>query len=344
MNAQLRVALLGYGYAGKTLHAPLIVSTPGLDLVAVCSSDATKVIADLPDVKVCATLQELLHSTQVDVVVIATPNDTHFELARQALLAGKHVVVDKPFTLTATQAYELKALAEHKQRVLSVFHNRRWDADFLTLRSVIASGQLGKLQSFVSRFDRNRPVVRARWREQQGAGGGLWYDLGPHLIDQAIQLFGRPIALQAKFEMQRKEAQAIDYFQVTLRYPDMQVTLQAGMLVKEETPRFVLTGTAGSYTKYGLDTQEESLKRGDVLGKNDWGLDPRAGTLVLAETQQQSNSPNLRGDYRCFYTAYRDAVLSKGENPVSVDDAVFTMELIELAIGSAKTQSEILIV
>ncbi|MEQ1630382.1 MAG: oxidoreductase, partial [Gallionella sp.] len=263
MSAQLRVALLGYGYAGKTIHAPLIVSTPGLDLVAICSSDAAKVIADLPEVKVCATLQELLRSTEVDVVVIATPNDTHFELARQALLAGKHVVVDKPFTLTATQAYELKALAEHKQRVLSVFHNRRWDADFLTLRAVIASGQLGKLQSLVSRFDRYRPEVRARWREQQGAGGGLWYDLGPHLLDQAVQLFGRPIALQAKFEMQREEAQAIDYFQVTLRYQDMQVTLHASMLVKEETPRFVLTGTAGSYTKYGLDTQEESLKRGE---------------------------------------------------------------------------------
>jgi predicted dehydrogenase len=252
-------------------------------------------------------------------------------------------VVDKPFTLTATQAYELKALAEHKQRVLSVFHNRRWDADFLTLRSVIASGQLGKLQSFVSRFDRYRPEVRARWREQHGAGGGLWYDLGPHLLDQAVQLFGRPIALQAKFEMQRKEAQAIDYFQVTLRYQDMQVTLQAGMLVKEETPRFVLKGTAGSYTKYGLDTQEESLKSGELPGTNDWGHDPRTGELSLSSPHQKSRSPNQCGDYRCFYTAYRDAVISSGENPVSIDDAVFTMELIELAVASAQTQSEMLI-
>ncbi|MDD4978309.1 MAG: oxidoreductase [Gallionella sp.] len=343
MSAQLRVALLGYGYAGKTIHAPLIASTPDLDLVAICSSDAAKVIADLPEVKVCATLQELLHSTEVDVVVIATPNDTHFELARQALLAGKHVVVDKPFTLTATQAYELKALAEHKQRVLSVFHNRRWDADFLTLRAVIASGQLGKLQSLVSRFDRYRPEVRARWREQQGAGGGLWYDLGPHLLDQAVQLFGRPIALQAKFEMQREEAQAIDYFQVTLRYQDMQVTLHASMLVKEETPRFVLTGTAGSYTKYGLDTQEESLKRGEVPGANDWGRDPRDGELNLNLPHQNTIFPNQRGDYRCFYKAFRDAVLSNGENPVAVDDAVFTMELIELAIVSSKTRSEMLV-
>ena len=344
MKAQLRVALLGYGYAGKTLHAPLITSTPGLALISVCSGDATKVAADLPNVKVCATLQELLRSTEVDVVVIATPNDTHFELARQAMLADKHVVIDKPFTLTATQAYELKALAEHKQRILSVFHNRRWDADFLTLRSVIASGQLGKLQSFVSRFDRYRPEVRARWREQHGAGGGLWYDLGPHLLDQAVQLLGRPIALQAKFEMQRKEAQAIDYFQVTLCYQDMQVALQAGMLVKEETPRFVLKGTAGSYTKYGLDTQEESLKRSEIPGANNWGLDPRSGELNLTTPHQKSHFPNLRGDYRYFYTAFREAVLSNGENPVEVDDAVFTMELIELAIDSAKTQSEMLIV
>lgn len=343
MSAQLRVALLGYGYAGKTIHAPLIASTPDLDLVAICSSDAAKVIADLPEVKVCATLNELLSTTAIDIIVIATPNDTHFELARQALLAGKHVVVDKPFTLTATQAYELKALAEHKQRVLSVFHNRRWDADFLTLRAVIASGQLGKLQSLVSRFDRYRPEVRARWREQQGAGGGLWYDLGPHLLDQAVQLFGRPIALQAKLEMQRKEAQAIDYFQVSLRYQDMQVTLQAGMLVKEETPKFVLTGMAGSYTKYGVDTQEESLKRGEVPGANHWGRDPRDGELNLNFPHQNTIIPNQRGDYRCFYKAFRDAVLSNGKNPVAVDDAVLTMELIELAIVSSKSRSEMLV-
>ena len=343
MNAPLKVALLGYGYAGKTLHAPLIKTTAGMDLVAVCTSDAAKVLADLPDVIVCATLKDLLRSTEVDVVVIATPNDTHFDLARQALLAGKHIVVDKPFTITATQAYELKALSEQTQRVLSVFHNRRWDADFLTLRAIIASGQLGELKSLVSRFDRYRPEVRARWREQSGEGGGLWYDLGPHLLDQAVQLFVRPLALQAKFEMQRQDAQAIDHFQVTLRYPNMQVTLQAGMLVKEETPRFVLTGTAGSYTKYGLDTQEESLKRGVAPGAKDWGYDPRVGELNLNAHCTKSTFPNQRGDYRYFYTAFRDAVLSNGQNPVAVDDAAFTMELIELAIASAQTQSEMLI-
>ena len=317
MNAPLKVALLGYGYAGKTLHAPLIKTTASMDLVAICSSDAAKVLADLPDVKVCATLKDLLRSTEVDVVVIATPNDTHFNLARQALLAGKHIVVDKPFTITATQAYELQALAEHKQCLLSVFHNRRWDADFLTLRAVIASSQLGELKSLVSRFDRYRPEVRARWREQSGEGGGLWYDLGPHLLDQAVQLFGRPLALQAKFEMQRQDAQAIDHFQVTLRYPNMQVTLQAGMLVKEETPRFVLTGTAGSYTKYGLDTQEESLKRGVAPGAKDWGYDPRVGELNLNAHGTKSTFPNQRGDYRYFYTAFFLAAASIAAQPPS---------------------------
>ena len=334
----LNVALIGYGYAGKTLHAPLINSVSNLNLVAVCSSHPEEVLADYPSVKVHRSLDELLSQSQIDAVVIATPNHTHFDLAKQSLLAGKHVVVDKPFTVTAAQARELKALAEEKNRVLSVFHNRRWDADFLTLRSVIASGKLGELMNFESRFDRFRPEVRSRWREQAGEGSGLWYDLGPHLLDQALQLFGCPIAIQADFAMQRKNAQAVDYFHVLLRYERLCVILHASMLVAEETPRFVVRGVAGSYTKFGLDTQEESLKRGELPNAEHYGCDPRDGVLQLqtaAGNITTSTVPNLRGEYRQLYAEFQDAVLLNATNPVSLADAVLTMELIELACESA---------
>ena len=187
MKETLDVALIGYGYAGKTFHAPLIASVPGLRLAAVGSRDPAKVHADRPAVVVERDAADLL-AMPIDLVVIATPNDTHFDLARRALAAGKHVVVDKPFTVTLAEARELAALAKQRGRILSVFHNRRWDGDFLTVRRLIASGALGDVAYFESHFDRYRPRVRARWREQPGGGGGLWYDLGPHLVDQALQL------------------------------------------------------------------------------------------------------------------------------------------------------------
>jgi predicted dehydrogenase len=338
----LKVALIGYGYAGKTFHAPLINSVPGLELVAACSSDAAKVLADYPTLLVKTSFEQLLTQTHIDIVVIATPNSTHFDFARRALLSGKHVVVDKPFTVTTSQALELKSLAEQKGLVLSVFHNRRWDADFLTLREVISTGKLGELVSFESRFERYRPEVRSRWREQSGEGSGLWYDLGPHLLDQTLQLFGCPIAIQADFAMQRKNAKAVDYFHVLLRYEKVRVALQASMLAADESPRFVLRGYAGSYKKYGLDTQEESLKRSELPGSATWGYDPLEGILFTPANHESSPKvvKNLIGDYRCFYSEFRDAIQLKAINPVSLDDAVLTVGLIELACESAKSGCE----
>lgn len=341
----LNVALVGYGYAGKTLHAPLIDSVPGLNLAAVCSSKPGLVSVDWPSVQVSQSADELFASPDIDMVVIVTPNDTHFELCRRALLSGKHVVVDKPFTVTSVHARELKQIAEQQNRVLSVFQNRRWDADFLTLRTIIASGKLGEITGFVSRFDRYRPDVKIRWREQAGEGSGLWYDLGPHLLDQALQLFGRPIAIQANLEIQRNHAQAVDYFDVQVRYEHLRVTLHAGMLEPGESPRYELKGSAGSYIKFGLDTQEDALKRGELPVDDTWGHDPRDGVLQLQTPAGNVSSvvSTLHGDYRQFYKEFRDAVLLNKANPVSLDDAVLTIELIELACESAKSGCEIMV-
>lgn len=195
MNDNVRVGLIGYGYASKTFHAPLIAGTPGMELAVISSSDAGKVHADWPGMPVVSDPKQLFNDPHLDLIVIPTPNDTHFPLAKPALEAGKHVVVDKPFTVTLSQARKLETLAKSAGLVLSVFHNRRWDSDFLTLKQIIAEGQIGEVVYFESHFDRFRPQVRDRWREQAGPGSGIWYDLAPHLLDQAVQLFGLPVSI-----------------------------------------------------------------------------------------------------------------------------------------------------
>lgn len=343
MNRTLDVALLGYGYAGKTFHAPLIASVPGLRLAAVGSGNAAKVRADWPEMLVSGAPKELLARPDLDVVVIATPNDTHFDLARRALLAGKHVVVDKPFTVTLAEARELAALAGRAQRVLSVFHNRRWDADFLTVRRLIAAGALGEVVYFESHFDRYKPEVLPRWREQAGAGGGLWYDLGPHLADQALQLFGLPRAVYADFALQRSGAQAVDYFHVLLRYERLRVILHGSALVAGGSPRFLVHGSAGSYIKHGLDTQEDALKRGQRPDGPDWGRDPRDGALTrpAPEGMQTEAVATVPGDYRVYYAGLRDAILAGAPNPVPAQEAIAVMALLELACDSAAAGREL---
>lgn len=209
--APLQVALIGYGFVGKAFHAPLINSVPGLELSVVSSRDADKVHADLPQVQVIADPLEAIRHPQVDLVVIASPNATHAPLAKAALAAGKDVVVDKPFTLDLAEARELIALAEKHGRLLSVFQNRRWDSDYLGVKQVIEQGLIGQVSHFESHIDRYRPQVRVRWREQNLPGSGLWFDLGPHMVDQALQLFGLPLSVQANIATLRANAEVNDW-------------------------------------------------------------------------------------------------------------------------------------
>ncbi len=223
-------------------------------LAAVSSSNADKVLADWPDVKVAANPAAVINDPAVQLVVIPTPNETHFPLAKQALLAGKHVIVDKPFTVTLSQAQELRLLAENSKVVLSVFHNRRWDSDFLTVQQLVRDGILGDVLYFESHYDRFRLEVMKRWREQPGAGSGIWYDLGPHLIDQALVLFGMPVAINVDLALLRPGALTDDYFHATLTYPQRRVVLHGSMSAAAQTPRYTLHGTKGSFVKFGLDT------------------------------------------------------------------------------------------
>lgn len=340
---RLRAALVGFGYAGKTFHAPLLARTPEIDLVAIVSSRPDLVHAVLPD---CAVIDfpALLNRQDIDLVVIATPNPSHFDLAFAALEAGKHVVVDKPFTLSTADAVRLIELAAARQRMLTVFHNRRWDSDFLTLRNVIDSGTLGAIASLESRFDRYRPEVRDRWRERAGPGTGTWFDLGPHLVDQALVLFGLPDAVTGDLAMQRPGATATDYFHVTLRYPERRVLLSSSYLAADPGPRFRVFGHLGSYVKHGHDPQEGALARGEMPdATHPWGIDPVPATLVQATsgTTVTRTIDGVPGDYPSFYAAVLAAVAGTTPPPVSGADIIAGMQVIEAAMESARTGHEV---
>jgi predicted dehydrogenase len=334
----LNLCLVGYGYVGKTFHAPLIAATPGLTLHTIVSSKPDSVLADYPEVTVRADLSAALADPDVELVVVATPNELHAPQAHLALEAGKHVVVDKPFTLTVEQAQGVIAHAKSANRLLSVFHNRRWDADFLTLQRLMGEGTLGKIRQFTSHYDRFRPTVRDRWREQNVPGAGTWYDLAPHLIDQALVLFGQPDGISADIQKQREGAKAPDYFHAVLFYQDIRVILHSSCLVADNRFRFAAHGTKGSLVKQGLDRQEDALKAGRMPGDADWGKDDGAAVLTLAGEGDSVHAAPLTlddGDYRRFYMGVRDAIAGTGANPVPGEQALKVMKLLALGMESA---------
>ena len=313
----LGIALIGFGKAGKVFHAPLIRSTDGLDLRAIVQhrSDPIDPILDRPD---------------IDVVVIATPNDSHFDLARRALLAGKHVVVDKPFTVTAAEARHLIELARERKRVLTVFQNRRWEGDFRTIRALIDAGVFGRIVMFEARFDRfrNEPKPNA-WRETAARGSGILYDLGSHLIDQTTLLFGRPERVTGDVRRERDFGESDDAFDIWLDYPRLKAILRAGMLVREPAPRFVVRGTAATFVKSGLDPQEGALMAGHTPRDEGWGREPREQWGTLYTDRGAERIETLPGAYHDFYANLRDAIEGRAPLAVRPEDAAMTIEMIE---------------
>ena len=340
----LRAGLVGYGFAGQTFHAPVLSAVPGFELAAVASSQPQKVNADWPKAAVVPDVAALVARPDIDLVVVATPNALHYPVAKVALEAGKHVVVDKPFTLDVAEARDLEALARRNNRVLAVYQNRRFDADYLTLKDVLASGELGRPVYLESHFDRFRPEVRDRWREQKVPGAGLWVDLGAHLVDQAVQLFGKPDSLQLDIAALRDGAQVEDYFHAVLRYESgphapLRVVLHATTLAAHAAPRYIVHGTRGSYIKHGVDPQEDALRAGQRPPMAGWGADPQDGELVVPGSDggepQRRIWPTRAGNYVDYYAAVRDAILGNGPNPVPPEQAVALMELLDIGQRSA---------
>jgi predicted dehydrogenase len=333
----IRVALIGFGFVGKTFHAPLIQSVPGLELAVVSSRHPDTVRRDVPGAQVLADPEGAATHPDVDLVVIASPNETHVPLATVALNAGKHVVVDKPFTITLEEARGLGKLAQTRQRLLSVFQNRRWDSEFLGARAIIKEGRLGEVLHFESHIDRFRPEVQSRWREMAGPGAGLWYDLGPHLVDQTLRLFGLPGKVDAKLVKQRPGAQTDDWFHVLLDYGSLQAILHGSLVVAGGVPRMIIHGTRGTWLKYGLDTQEEQLRLGMVPGSDGWGEDPQHGLFYGGSDKKAIEVPLPKGDQRKYYFGIRHAILSGAPNPVTPAQAIAVMAVLETAIQSSES-------
>jgi len=342
----IRVGLIGFGLAGRVFHAPLISSVDGLELAVVFERSTDHAAQRYPGITTYRTLEALLADESLGLVVVATPNCTHYDLARQALEAGKSVVVDKPTAITSSEIASLMRLASNHKLLVIPFHNRRWDSDFQTLSKLVHEDTVGRVVSLDSTFDRWRPMRRApgAWKEDP-AQGGMLLDIGTHLADQALVLFGKPEAVGAEVVSERDGAGASDAFTVRLRYPGLTVSLGANVLSTLPRPRYHLRGVAGNYVKWGLDPQEAALSKITRIGEEPWGLEPphNWGNLSVDVDGGQVSRPvrPIPGDYRLYYAGVRDALLGKSHAPVAALDAWRVARLMEWAAESAETRREI---
>ncbi|HVI39556.1 MAG TPA: Gfo/Idh/MocA family oxidoreductase [Anaerovoracaceae bacterium] len=338
----INAAVIGFGLAGSVFHAPIINSTEGINLKTIYTANSERKarIRDLyPNTAVTSDLKEIFRDEDIQLVTIAAPNTNHYNLAEEAILAGKNVVVDKPFTILSQDADKLIELAQKKNVVLSVYQNRRWDGDFKTVKKVIESGMLGPLVEFESHIDRFRNYSKNNWREQDIPGSGLLFDLGPHMIDQALYLFGLPSAVTADVRIQRECAKTIDNFELILHYEKLKVTLKVGMLVKIPLPRFILQGENGSFVKYGMDVQEDDLANGFTpLNKKNWGQEPEEQygriSAIVNGVDINGTVTSEAGDYREYYKNLHDAITQGSDLIVTPQQAANVIKIIEHAIKS----------
>jgi predicted dehydrogenase len=340
----INTGLIGYGMAGRIFHAPFLNIVPGFNLSKICTNNPDSIrLANerYPQTSIVSKPEDIFHDDNIDLVFVLTPNETHYDLTKKALLAGKNVVVDKPFTATAAQADELIELSKNTRKLLTVYQNRRYVSDFKTVKKLLEAGTLGKIVEFTSCFDRYVPGLRRKkWKEEPREACGVLYDLGAHLIDQVLQLFGMPLEVTANIRYQRENTLIDDYFMLTLQYQETTVYLHSGMLVKTPGPVFAIHGTNGSFIKYGLDVQEGHLDEGRIPVGKDWGKEPQSmwGTLstyinglpVTATVESES------GNYTEYFENLRDAIWGKAPLAVNPADSRNVVKIIELAFQSAK--------
>ena len=348
MSQEIGVGVIGFGLAGQVFHAPFVSAVPGLQLEAIVQRKGDQAGKAYPSARILRSVAEALKDAAIRMIVVATPNETHFALAKQALQAGKHVVIDKPFSATSEEALELKALAEKKGVVLAPFHNRRWDGDFRTVERLLAEEAVGRLVTYESHFDRFRPLPRENtWKEGANSANGLLMDLGPHLVDQVLALFGPPQGITASVRRDRDRTDIEDAFDITLEYPRLRAHCRSSMLAADAAPRFLLHGTKGSYKKFGLDPQEPALVGGAKvprMGEGEWLAEPESqwGTLTIAPVP--ADPTNLTrtkvktelGDYRLYYANVRDAINGAAKLAVTPEDGYRTVKLLEMARQSSE--------
>jgi predicted dehydrogenase len=337
-----RVGLVGFGFAGRVFQASAIEAVEGLELAAIVQRTGGEAATAYPHVKVVPSVEALLEDKSIQLVVVATPNTSHLPIARQCLLADRDVVIDKPFALSSAEAAELIRLARERGRLLSVFQNRRWDGDFRTVQKLVEGDRLGRVVLFESHYDRYRQMPRLHaWREDGSAGGGVLVDLGSHLVDQALVLFGVPQAVWASVRKERDGAKSDDAFDLYLQHPGLTVWLRATCLARAPGARFTLNGTLGTFRKFGIDPQEAHLLAGDMFSSKPWGVEgpEHWGTLTVDEGGEAVSSrvPSEPGDYREFYVNVRDAMHQHAALAVTPLQAWRTMRVLEMAVESSRS-------
>jgi scyllo-inositol 2-dehydrogenase (NADP+) len=348
MKKVIQTSIVGYGLSGRYFHAPFLKVHPGFNIIKVLDRKGENSRVLFPKVEVVKNFESVINDPKIELVIIATPNNLHFSMAKSCLQQGKHVVVEKPFTLKSVEADELIALANKKKLKIFVYQNRRWDGDFLTISKLLKSGALGEVNSFEAHFDRYRPKLTTRlWREEEKNGGGVLYDLGPHLIDQALQLFGKPDKLFAQIESQRKTSKVDDYFRLVLSYGKMKAIITAGMLVKDPGPRYIIHGIIGSFVKYGIDPQEEELRKGIIPGDASWGMEAPEHwgliTMDYADMNVHGCVESEPGNYLEFYNNVYDVLTKKAPMAIKPAEARNVIRIIELARESSVKNKEVIV-
>jgi predicted dehydrogenase len=350
LEKKINVALVGFGLSGRVFHGPIIASMPEFNLSKIYTTnpESIKTIKELyPKTSIVSDVGEIMKDEGIHLVVVASPNTSHFATVKEAIISEKHVVVEKPFTVNSKEADNLIALSKKYGKTLSVYHNRRWDSDFKTVKKVVESKLLGNLVECEMHFDRFRNCVKENaWREECTPGSGVLYDLGSHLVDQALVLFGLPDSVAADIRIQRPEGKVDDSFEIVMGYNNLKVTLKAGTLVRCELPKYVLLGDLGSYIKYGMDVQEADLGGGITpTSKQDWGKEPEElyGTIntTINGLNIVGKVESEIGDYREYYIDINKSIRQKETAAVSPVDARNVIKLLELAIESSKRKGSI---
>jgi scyllo-inositol 2-dehydrogenase (NADP+) len=342
----IKTALLSYGMSGEIFHAPLLHAHPGFTLTSVLQRRSTSARSRYPEVKIVTDIDELISDESIELVVVNTPNETHFDFASSFLKAGKNVIVEKPFSVTAVEADELVSIGKKSGKLLSVFQNRRWDGDFLTVRKVIDGGLVGTIVEFELHYDRFRNYIEANtWKEESGPGTGILYNLGSHMLDQVVVLFGYPLRVDARVGIQRPGGKVDDFYDIRLEYSGFHVIVKSSYLVREQGPRYVIHGTEGSYVKYGIDPQEQALKEGKVPGGAGWGTEPRAqwGKLNsnIGGLHVEGLLETIPGNYLSYYENIYQAIRNSAKLEVTPDQPAQVIRMIEACYRSNSLKSSV---
>jgi predicted dehydrogenase len=345
----ITTALLSYGMSGEVFHAPLLQAHPGFTLASVVQRSRQHAKERYPDVAIVKSVDDIIADEAIELIIVNTPNETHFEFASRALRAGKNIIVEKPFTVTSTEAEELIAISRETGRMLSVFQNRRWDGDFITVQQILAAKLVGKIAEFELHYDRYRNYIEANtWKEESGPGTGILYNLGSHMLDQVLVLFGMPLDVDARMGIQRPGGKVDDYYDIRLRYTDFSAIVKSSYLVREQGPRYALHGTDGSYVKHGIDPQEQALKEGNIPGTTSWGYEPRElwGKLnvSIGSLHVEGVVETAVGNYLAYYDNIFDVLRAGKSLSVTGEQGLDVIRLIEACAESNRLRKAIAIV